>query len=134
MADTKNSIGKFALIIGIIVLAVLGINYLRTRNENKETEDITFRLPTSVDPEVFGPSYWNAFHTLARKIPCSLCRGEAESFMQFFHDYVNLKLGKPLKYPDNFAYWTERIAQIHNNNNQIPDDFVSFNVNPAPLS
>lgn len=121
MADKKTSFGKIVLIVLGVILALLGINYLINRNKQPQgTQDINFRLPTSVDPSVFGPEYWKAFHTLAEKVPCGLCRGFAEKFIVFFHDTVNLKLGKKLHDPENYDKFTQLISDIRLNGNKWP--------------
>lgn len=60
----------------------------------EEKINVAYELPLSVDGNVFGPVFWNAFHDIASKVPCSGCREEAESFMKFFHDLVNYRTGK----------------------------------------
>lgn len=80
--------------------------------EEKKNITLVYELPTDKNPEVFGSKYWSAFHDLARNIPCSDCRTEAESFMKFFHDLKNFELGKPVKYKENFIEWINRISKL----------------------
>ena len=124
MADNKtSSFGRIALIMIGVVLAILGINYLIKTNKKgvpTGTERLSFDLPTTVDPAVFGPQYWKAFHTLAHEVPCGFCRGFAERFMVFMHDMVNVKLGKPIYDVTNFNYFTDLIAKIAANDNKWP--------------
>jgi hypothetical protein len=89
------------LFIGLVVIILL-IAYYLYKNNDSNTEELTFDLPTSVDPSVFGPPYWKAFEKLATSVPCSLCRGDAENFISFMHDYVNLKTKKSLYDKNNF--------------------------------
>lgn len=113
----------------IAVVAIVIIAYNRKKAEaaikNNEapsgTETTSYRLPTDVDPSVFGPKYWAAFHDLTSKIPCGTCREFAERFMTFFHDTVNLKLGKPLYDPANFAEISQLITTINLKGNKWPE-------------
>lgn len=82
--------------------------------ENKKL--ITFNLPSDSDPNIFGKEFWSAFHKLAAEIPCESCRGEAEKFVIFWHDSVNLKLGKPLYDEKNFNEVFEKINTLKNKN------------------
>lgn len=79
-----------------------------------EKEKIVYYLPTSVNPEIFGPDYWFAFHDLASKVPCLECSKEAESFISFFHDLKNYQLGKKVQYKKNFMYWINYISKLKN--------------------
>lgn len=108
--------GNGLIILGAIVLIVIiiiAINHQR----KKTTETLCFDLPASFDPSIFGSKYWNAFHSLASKIPCGMCRGFAEKFIVFFHDTVNMKLGKPLYDKENFDYFTSLFAKINQGEN-----------------
>lgn len=82
------------ILIGIAILFIAIIIYLQTKP--KEIVKDCYNLPGSADPTVFGPVYWNAFHDLAKRVPCPGCRSFAEKFISYFHDVVNVKLGKPL--------------------------------------
>jgi len=81
-------------------------------SDDGEWNTFTYELPTSMDTEVFGKYYWNALHDIAHEIPCSLCRVEAESFMEFFHDFVNFKLDKPLYDESNYTKWLDRLSEV----------------------
>ena len=98
------------LIVAIIVFLV--IIYLQNQKQ-KTTKTLTFELPRSSDPAVFGSAYWNAFHTIANNIPCGVCKGFGQRFVIFFHDMVNLKLGKTIYDKENFDYFTDLIARIN---------------------
>lgn len=103
------------IIIGLgAALVVGGIIYYSTQNKkSSDIEKVCFNLPTTVDTSVFGPEYWNAFHTLASKIPCGGCRGFAEKFMVFFHDLVNVKTGAKIYDQANYNYFLSAISKLN---------------------
>ena len=76
----------------------------------KEYDIVTLKLPNSVDAEVFGSKYWEAFHTLAKMIPCSICRKDAVPMMRFVHDIVNKKVGNPVFDKENHDKWIEKLC------------------------
>lgn len=86
-----------------------------------DLETISYRLPTDVDPTIFGPKYWAAYHDLTSRIPCGTCREFAERFMIFFHDLVSLKLGKKLYDPVNFAEMSQLITTVNLKGNKWPE-------------
>lgn len=73
-------------------------------------KNIAFSLPTSVKPEDFGSAYWQAFNKLASELPCTSCRAEAISFVNFWHDLKNQDLGKPIYDKQNFDAWILKIC------------------------
>lgn len=73
-------------------------------------QKVCYTLSTSVDTSVFGPTYWEAFHDLASRIPCVGCKEHAESFMRYWHDLVNVHTGKPVFDQANFNKWNEIIS------------------------
>ena len=73
---------------------------------------VSYELPNSKDTEVFGPSFWAAFHDLANRVPCDGCRDHAKSFMVFWHDLVNLRKGAKLYDEKNFKEWLNRISEL----------------------
>lgn len=79
---------------------------------NNGKTSVTYELETSPDPDVFGPSYWFAFHDLANRVPCINCRQEAESFIRFFHDLKNYELGKKVYDKKNFISWINKISKL----------------------
>lgn len=72
---------------------------------------IKFKLPNSHDPDVFGPPLWKARHFLAEFTPCSACRIDTVSHEKFYHDWVNKKKGKKIKYNENYDEWVMRICE-----------------------
>lgn len=81
-----------------------------TVKEKKNFDIITFKLPNSHDPDIFGAPYWKARHFLSEMTPCPSCRKEAVSHEIFFHDFINKKLKKNLYNPENFDKWVEKIC------------------------
>lgn len=121
--NTKYYIaGGVLLIIVIILIAYYNkqkadekkIADLEKQNANPTTEKVVFELPTSPDPSTFGPRYWEAFHTLSAKIPCTGCRAFAEKFVSYWHDLTNTKLKKPLYDAANYMYFNNAIAKLSN--------------------
>ena len=107
----------------LLIIVIIIIVYYRNKNSNNNkisksitndgTEKIlTYRLPTNVDPDVFGPSYWKAIHSFAKEIPCSACRNEWESMMIFSHDAINFRLKKPIFNEENFSKWLNKFSEI----------------------
>lgn len=80
--------------------------------EKIETIKLNYEIPNSTEAEIFGPATWGALHDLVSKIPCSLCRDEAVSFMQFFHDLKNVALGKKVMYKENYILWINKISKL----------------------
>lgn len=93
--STKN------ILLILLAVAFIVVLYLYV-NKKYDLQTDCYNLPTDVNPAVFGPKYWAAFHNLAHKIPCSGCRDFAEKFMVFFHDVVNQKVGHPIYNRDNY--------------------------------
>lgn len=108
--------------LAVIVIVFIYYYYSTTQEKNKserisksingEDKILTYRLPTSLDTEVFGPHYWAALHNIVDEIPCSICRNDAIGLMKGMHDTVNYKLGKPIYDEDNFNKYTEYICKI----------------------
>lgn len=114
-------------VIGLAAVLIIIYNkkkqqvVLKTTSDTPDFETISYRLPTDVDPTVFGPKYWEAYHNLTSNIPCGTCKEFAVRFMIFFHDVVNLKLGKPLYDPKNFAEISQLITTINLKGNRWPE-------------
>lgn len=97
----KVPIWLLILVVALILVAL----YLKSRQT-------CYSLPTTKDPDKFGPYYWRAFHDLANRVPCPSCREEAVSFLKFFHDWINLKLNKKIMYQENFDAWVNKISTL----------------------
>lgn len=113
MATQQNGSGNkkyYAIGGGLLLLLVLAVIYFRDRTGDSKT--VCYDLPTTTNPEIFGPHYWAAFHDLGSRVPCPGCRGFAEKFLVFFHDTVNVKTGKPLYDKENFDQFTQMFCDI----------------------
>lgn len=77
-----------------------------------EDKILTYRLPTSMDTEVFGKHYWGALHNLVENIPCSICRNDAIDLMEGMHNLVNSKLEKPIYKPEKFEKFLANVCEI----------------------
>lgn len=98
-----------------------------TIKKKKDYDIVTFKLPNTIDADIFGPEYWRAFHTLADMIPCAICRNDAVPMFRFVHDLVNKKLKKKLQYPENYDKWIERICKKEEVKEEITEAQTNFN-------
>lgn len=115
---------NWILVIFFLVVIIAMIAYFHNKKNDTneiisksispdgEEKILTYRLPTSMDTDVFGPKYWSAIHSMAKEVPCSICRNEWESFTSFGHDFVNFKLDKPLWNEENFSKWLTKLCDI----------------------
>lgn len=105
----------FALLL--IVATYFIIEYFNEPSEvvtlkpRKNYDIVTFRLPNTSDPDVFGPAYWKARHFMAELTPCPGCRIEAVSHEKFFHDWVNKKTKKDFFDKANYDEWVKKICE-----------------------
>lgn len=100
----------------LVLLLILIFYALHSKGYLNPNERIfVYRLPKDSSPPVFGPKTWRALHDIVENIPCPSCRGEATSFMKFFHDYVNKKLKKEIKFPDNYNEWLDKLCKTNSN-------------------
>jgi hypothetical protein len=60
-------------------------------------------------PEIWGPLFWDEFHEILQKIPCSECQPEAVSRGRAFHDVKNVELGKPVQFPKDLVRFQKAI-------------------------
>ena len=117
---------KINWILGLFFLVVIILIIIHFNNKKDIPSDIisksispdgeekilTYRLPTSMDTDVFGPKFWAAYHNLSEELPCSICRNEWTSFMIFAHDYKNYSLKKKIYNQDNFDKWLTKLCDI----------------------
>lgn len=93
--------------IALVLLALAVLYFIWYTSTRK-----CFYLPSDKDPDVWGAHYWNAFHSIAEKVPCPSCKAEAVPLMVFVHDLINLKLGKKLNDVQNFNNHISTISKI----------------------
>lgn len=103
------------LVIAIIAVAIyFNLFYIPlstiTHRKRKHYDIVTFKLPNSVDPKVFGPRQWEARHYLDSIIPCSSCRSHAMPLGVFVHDILNLSTDQRVFNKEN---WQEHITLIN---------------------
>ena len=111
-------------IVALIIILII-IYYYNQKQKQSETSRmsktisadgqdkiLTYRLPTDLDTDVFGPHYWGALHNLVENIPCSICRNDAIGLMRGMHDVVNVKLDKPVYDKENFDKFLAHICTI----------------------
>lgn len=108
-----------AFIVGISI-AYIYIQFIRVPSETvsvskrKNFDIMTFTLPNSIEDDVFGPKYWEAYNTLDKNIPCTICRNKAIPLGTFRHDIVNGIIEKPIFPFDkaNWKYWVNKINEL----------------------
>lgn len=96
----------FWIVVVALLIWVIYYYYFKPRYK-------IYELPLNPDTNVWGAKYWKAFHSIANRIPCSSCHDEAVSFVSFWHDVVNTKLGKKRYDEANFKQWTDKICEIN---------------------
>lgn len=96
----------------IILAAVFLIVGMLAANWYIKSKGACYDLPEDGPTTYWGPKYWAAIHSIAARIPCSLCRDEGAELFSFAHDYVNSKTDKPLFAPDNYNKWLDKFAEI----------------------
>lgn len=96
------------ILIAILFLAIgilISNWYIRTKYT-------CYDLPKHGSPDIWGKRYWFALADVAHRVPCSLCRPEAESLISFIHDATNFKLSKPIYNENNFSMWLNKFSEI----------------------
>jgi hypothetical protein len=56
------------------------------------------------EPTESGRKTWSELERACDNLECSSCRRDCTSFINGLHDALNIKLGKPMKYPNDFIY------------------------------
>lgn len=83
-------------------------------SKRKNNDIITFKLPNSVEADIFGPKYWEAYNFLDNNIPCSICRDKAIPLGTFRHDIVNGMIENKI-FPfdkENWKIWVKIINDL----------------------
>lgn len=81
-------------------------------NKRRNNDMVVLSLPNSKEENVFGPKYWEVYHKLTDRIPCSICRAKAVPFIRFFHDVVNRETKKPIFDKENFNKHIDMISKL----------------------
>lgn len=96
----------------IIIILAIAVIFLIYKYHEKCAGKTCFDLPEH-GPN-WGSKYWNAIHTIADMIPCSICHDDGVELFKFSHDLVNYKLGKKIWDQKNFDTWVQKIIDIKN--------------------
>lgn len=83
-------------------------------SKRKYNDIITFKLPNSIEADVFGPKWWEAYNFLDKNIPCSICRDKAIPLGTFRHDIVSgmiEKRGFPYDRA-NWKLWVNKVNEL----------------------
>lgn len=67
------------------------------------------------EPAESGRRAWNELERACTNLLCSICRRDCVSFINGLHDAINIKLGKPMRTPNDFVY----LRNFINNMNEI---------------
>lgn len=106
---------SLSLLVGLLVWIYMEYFYLPSQTvtikRRGNLDVVLLKLPNSHDPNIFGAPFWEARHALAKLTPCPSCRYEAISHEEFFQDWINRKIKKDMKYPDNFNEWVKKICE-----------------------
>jgi len=54
----------------------------------------------------FGRHLWKTLHRIADGWPCRRCRPQMTVWMQGLHDAVNVRLGRPVFFPESYARYS----------------------------
>ena len=60
--------------------------------------------------EVVGPYSWGIIHHAAESFPCDECAAEGGSVMRVAHDLINVRLGRPPRFPEDVERWSPVFA------------------------
>ena len=56
------------------------------------------------EPSESGRRAWSALEKACDNLQCQECRDDCLRFMNGLHDAINIKLGKPMRTPNDFVY------------------------------
>jgi hypothetical protein len=66
------------------------------------------------EPSESGRRAWSALEKACDNLQCEECRNDCLSFISGLHDAVNIKLGKPMKSPNDFNYLRDFVNKMSN--------------------
>jgi hypothetical protein len=69
-------------------------------------------LESSREPIHSGRKAWRDLESACYNLQCKKCREDCLSFINGLHDAVNIKLGKPMRTPNDFIYLREYINKM----------------------
>ena len=67
------------------------------------------------EPAESGRRAWIDLERACYNLQCKECRKDCSSFINGLHDAVNIKLGKPMRTPNDFVYLREFINSMSEN-------------------
>lgn len=64
------------------------------------------------EPSESGRAAWSALENACGNLQCVECRKDCLRFINGLHDAINVKLGKPLRSPNDLMYLTEFVNEM----------------------
>jgi hypothetical protein len=64
------------------------------------------------EPSETGRRAWNALEKACDNLRCGECRNDCLRFINGLHDAINIKLGKPIRTPNDFIYLRDFINEM----------------------
>jgi hypothetical protein len=65
------------------------------------------------EPAESGRRAWSDLERACSNLQCEECRKDCISFINGLHDAINIKLGKPIRAPNDFVYLKEFINAMN---------------------
>jgi|ERR671916_387955 hypothetical protein len=67
------------------------------------------------EPSESGRGAWSALEKACDNLQCEECRNDCLSFINGLHDAINIKLGKPMRTPNDFIYLRDFVSEMNRN-------------------
>jgi hypothetical protein len=64
------------------------------------------------EPTESGRRAWSALGNACNNLQCDECRSDCVRFVNGLHDAINIKLGKPVKSPNDFVYLRDFVNEM----------------------
>jgi hypothetical protein len=64
------------------------------------------------EPSESGRRAWSSIEKACDNLQCEECRNDCLRFMNGLHDAINMKLGKPIRTPNDFIYLRDFINEM----------------------
>jgi hypothetical protein len=64
------------------------------------------------EPPESGRRAWSHLEKACDNLQCGECRNDCVKFIRGLHDAINIKLGKPMRSPNDFAYLKDFINSM----------------------
>ena len=73
--------------------------------KNKWLSDQKWQVPEPAsEPSQSGRRAWRDLERACNNLQCQKCRNDCVTFVHGLHDSINIKLGKPMRTPNDFVY------------------------------